>query len=514
MAKKKAPKKQKQQALIVGVSSYPKPISSLPAVANDVKEVAKLLGSRKGVFKRDQVKLLNNRQAKKASIEAELRATLAGAKTSETVFVFFAGHGAVVNDDYFFIAHDTDVNDIASTGVPLSLIKKLFDRCKSKRAFLWLDFCHSGGIVARNLQDEVSLIERQLKVVQGEGKVIIAACTKEQSAYESSAIGHGFFTDALLRGLKGEAKSAQNEVTAGSLYDFIDHQVTNPRQQPVFSGEMKGRIVLMNYGSATAPKKAKVSPAKKKVSKKSAKSKSSTGSRSKQKGTWILLGDAFYCAANVKQSSEGRITVKVVPANGVQEAALKGLQGSRFRHSQIPFAVKNDGHHVTINEVEKEILGDEQTWTIALQPVQEQNSMGIEFSPNGMDVNEVARRRAGRILVNNPAPPEKTAHRGFGGEDSLVENAISGGMGSVNVTRCVIHEIYDEYGSEPHWKELARLKSVYILKATNTVAHILELKFGAFRGGRMKVTFKGQRPKRYSNKPAATIQIEEYCELS
>ena len=511
MAKKATTPKSKQQALVVGVSNYPSPISPLPAVANDVKEVAKLLGSRKAIFKRDQVKLLDNKKASKKSIEAELRTTLAGATTTETVFVFFAGHGAVVNEDYFFIAYDTDINNIEKTGVPLSLIKKLFDKCKSKRAFLWLDFCHSGGIVARSLRDEVSLIERQLKAVQGEGQVIIAACTKEQSAYESSAIGHGFFTHALLRGLKGEAKSAQDEVTAGSLYDFIDHQVTDPRQQPVFSGEMKGRIVLMDYGSKPATEKLKA-PVKEKTAKKSVKKPASI-SKKKQKGTWILLGEGFYCAENVKHKSDGLIEVRVAPVNGIQEAALKGLQSSHYRHSHIPFAVKNDGHHVNVKQIEKETVGDHQVWTVTLQPAQEHNAMGIEFSPNGMDVNEVARRRAGRILVNNP-PPQQNSQRGFGGEDSMIERAISGEMGAIKTAECAVQQIYRKFKDEPHWKELARLKSVYLLKATNTVAHVLELKFGSLRNGRMKVTFDGRRAEKYSNKPAATIQIEDYCELN
>ena len=130
-----------------------------------------------------------------------------------------------------------------------------------------------------------------------------------------------------------------------------------------------------------------------------------------------------------------------------------------------------------------------------------------------MDVNEVARRRAGRILVNNP-PPQQNPQRGFGGEDSMIERAISGEMGAIKTAECAVQQIYREFKDEPHWKELARLKSVYLLKATNTVAHVLELKFGSLRNGRMKVTFDGRRAEKYSNKPAATIQIEDYCELN
>ena len=54
-------------------------------------------------------------------------------------------------------------------------------------------------------------------MVQGQGKLIIAASTAKQKAYELGA--HGLFTDALLRGLKGEAKH-DGEVTMNSLFDY------------------------------------------------------------------------------------------------------------------------------------------------------------------------------------------------------------------------------------------------------------------------------------------------------
>ena len=34
------------------------------------------------------------------------------------MFVYMAGHGAVVKDDYYFVAHDTRVKDIATNGRP------------------------------------------------------------------------------------------------------------------------------------------------------------------------------------------------------------------------------------------------------------------------------------------------------------------------------------------------------------------------------------------------------------
>jgi uncharacterized caspase-like protein len=96
-------------------------------------------------------------------------------------------------------------------------------------------------------QDDREVISRALEVVQGQGKLIIAACSLAQSAWEDAAVGHGPFTDALLRGLKGEA-AHKGEVTVNSRYDFIDRQMGSDRQRPMMFGKMTGRVVLMYLG--------------------------------------------------------------------------------------------------------------------------------------------------------------------------------------------------------------------------------------------------------------------------
>jgi len=160
-----------------------------------------------------------------------LERTLANAQPEDALFIYLAGHGAVLDKEYFFVAHDTQVDSLPDTGVSLAKIKTAFDASPSQRAFLWLDFCHSGGIMARGLAgalDDRAVIERALKVVQGEGKLILAACTAHQSAWESAQLRHGLFTDALLRGLKGGA-AKDHEVTVNSLFDFIDRQMGSDR---------------------------------------------------------------------------------------------------------------------------------------------------------------------------------------------------------------------------------------------------------------------------------------------
>jgi uncharacterized caspase-like protein len=238
----------RERALVIGISDYPPPIRKLPAVANDVREVAKLLGSDKGQFPAQNVRSLADGQATRKAVLEAMESTFSDVEPDDAVFAYLAGHGAVVGGEYYFVAHDTTAQGIAAAGVPLNRVKAAFDSSPSQRAFLWLDFCHSGGIIPRDLgaePDDRDVIHRTLEVAEGQGKLIIAASTPAQSAWESSHVGHGLFTDALLRGLKGEA-AHKGEVTINSLFDYIDKQMGSNRQRPMMFGQMTGRVVLMH----------------------------------------------------------------------------------------------------------------------------------------------------------------------------------------------------------------------------------------------------------------------------
>jgi uncharacterized caspase-like protein len=235
----------RERALVIGISNYPQPIRPLPAVANDVREIAALFRSDKGMFPAQNVTSLADQEAKHQAIMPALEVAFQQVQPDDSVFVYLAGHGAVLKDEYFFVAHDTDPDRLATSGVPLKRIKDAFDASASQRAFLWLDFCNSGGILARDLvaADDNEVIDRTLKVTQGQGKLIMAACTPEQKAYEE---GHGLFTGALLQGLKGGA-AKDREVTVNSLFDFIDRQMGSDRQRPMMFGQMTGRVVLVQF---------------------------------------------------------------------------------------------------------------------------------------------------------------------------------------------------------------------------------------------------------------------------
>jgi esterase/lipase superfamily enzyme len=234
---------------VVGVSSYPAPVPPLPAVAADVRDIAQLLGSEQGQFRAEDVVLLSEQAAGRQPVLDALEQVFRDAAPDDSLFVYLAGHGAVQGDHFYFVAWDSRPGRLDTTGVPLARIKQWFDQTRSERVFLWLDCCHSGGIIPRGAGPESEdrvILERTLQVIQGQGKLIMAACTSMQSAYEDSRIGHGLFTGSLLRGLKGEA-AFKGEVTAHSLFDYIDRQIGSDRQRPLLFGQATGRIVLMHH---------------------------------------------------------------------------------------------------------------------------------------------------------------------------------------------------------------------------------------------------------------------------
>ncbi len=499
----------KQRALIIGVSDYPNPTLRLPNVAADVREMAKLLSSKRGTFEAQGITVLTDKDATRQAVSANLQALLKGASDSETIFVYLAGHGASTGDAYYYVPYDGDPGQLETTAVPLHDVKRLFDGCASRRLFLWLDFCHSGGITVRggSIPDSTALT-RAISAVNGSGKIIVAACSSSQFAYEHPDAGHGFFTHALLRGLKGEARSIHGDVTAPSLYEFIVRQVKHAAQQPVFFGQMEGLIVLMKSGRGSAEMNAPVRrnrPARVKQP------------RQQQSGPWVLLGNSFFQSSNVQHNSDGTIRLTVTPRNSSDEAALASLRPPRYGGAdKLPFAVNNEAHLVRTNEVRAETSDQGQVWTLSLKVEGDDLcGTGLESSltvdGKSYSADEIAELRARRLLLGDV--PFRSPKGSNFGASTLLDAMIEGPNAKHPVKECVVRTVYQQYGDQPHWKSLARLAAVYLLKATATVRHVLQLDFGPVRAGQMAVRFRGLRASRYSNASPTAITFSGTCSI-
>jgi hypothetical protein len=498
-----------QKALVIGVSSYPLPIPSLPGVANDAQAMADILGSPQGQFRPSGVEVLTDASANAGAIRDRLAVALKNAARDDTVFVYIAGHGEVHNGVYYFVAHDTVPARLAETGVPLTELRDLFDGSPSRRIFVWLDFCHSGGIIDRSasgsVDEENEIIERTLKVAKGAGKLIVAACTAEQTAKEPrhGTVRHGFFTLALIDGLRGKAANADGEVTASSLYEYVVKRVeAESRDQcPVMIGHMQGSIVLMHYADRVLPQDAVATT-------------SVVPAACDSSGDWILLHTNFLHADEVRHNADGTITAEIASRSTEESAAIQQLHPSRHdRPRSVAFAYGDDALIVSVSKIEGRSSGKRQVWTVTLKPEDIRYGGGLmEMSVQGHSADEIAEMRTGRLLLNDPAPPRQDARRR--NHFDIVENAIRGMGTRIPVERCILHGVWEAYGTQPTIVlPYARLSSIYILKASDCVEQVLELRLGPVTDGKCHVRFRGRRARRASNVEPHVISLEGDCPL-
>jgi hypothetical protein len=175
--------------------------------------------------------------------------------------------------------------------------------------------------------------------------------------------------------------------------------------------------------------------------------------------------------------------------------------------------VNNEAHLVRVQAIESEAAGSREVWTLTLTAEDSGFGGGTEMTYNtggkSYTPDDMARLRAGRILLNNPAPRSGPS-RGFSSEDTIL--SWMEGSGRYPVKECVVCTAFGAHGTSANWKTVARLKAVFLLKAAGVVEHVLDLTLGAVRGGRVEVKFRGQRATRHGATPVV-IELNDTCPL-
>jgi uncharacterized caspase-like protein len=134
------------------------------------------------------------------------------AGAEDKLFFYFAGHGRedqmVMADRQMF--HYSELVDILVGS-------------QAKETFCFIDACHSGSVN--------KLVEEKQGWIQAEQprKSInfMMACRDTESAGESSWIGNGFFSKALIKGIGGLADAnGDGQLTLMELFNYVYKDVT------------------------------------------------------------------------------------------------------------------------------------------------------------------------------------------------------------------------------------------------------------------------------------------------
>ncbi|MHC4661370.1 MAG: caspase family protein [Planctomycetota bacterium] len=252
-------------AAVIGISDYQN-VPKLKYAADDAKEFHRFLTKDLGVPE-ENITLLLNEDAVLPKIKETLGITLmAQAAKHDTVFIYYAGHGAVDPStdspdgdglEKYLLPVDAERDNLYATALPVRDIAVIFDRIKSDRIVMYMDACYAG---ASNPNQKVRTLTANTratvndgflrKLSEGKGRIVITAAGASEVAEERDEYKHGVFTHYLLKALRGDAdvdKDGLVSLAEGFEYVFNKVNETTKRSQtPMKLGDFEGTIYLSN----------------------------------------------------------------------------------------------------------------------------------------------------------------------------------------------------------------------------------------------------------------------------
>jgi uncharacterized caspase-like protein len=147
-------------------------------------------------------------------------------RSQDTAIIFYAGHGQPSEGKFYLLPQDVNPDNFAATAVSGDQVKESL-RGMPGRVLLILDACHSALIGIDGL---VGGLKEEAGVV-----VMISAQGNEKSL-ENRTLGHGYFTQALIDGLRGAADyNKDGYIHLSELVLYVETEVermSEGRQRP------------------------------------------------------------------------------------------------------------------------------------------------------------------------------------------------------------------------------------------------------------------------------------------
>ena len=224
----------------IGINEYKNSKYNLNYGRGDAAAFASTLAEKsKTIFKRVVQYRLFDGEATKPSIESMFRTIAAATRPEDTFVFFYAGHGVMsegsdtASSDFYLIPADVTQlygNDamLAGKGISAAQLKAFCTSIKAQKQLVVLDACQSGGAVASFATRGASEERAIMQLARSAGTILLASTGTEQFATEFSALSHGVFTYALLKGLDGDADGGNpkdGKITVKELEAYLNDQV-------------------------------------------------------------------------------------------------------------------------------------------------------------------------------------------------------------------------------------------------------------------------------------------------
>jgi formylglycine-generating enzyme required for sulfatase activity len=261
---KELPAKSKRFALVIGVDEYQdEQISRLSGAGNDAKALAGALVRYAG-FPADQVILLasdqpQQRQPNRGNILQYLSNLRGIVPEDGLLVVSFAGHGVEREGRGFLCPSDARIGGsialLESTGVAVDTVREWIRQTGVKQVLIILDACRNdptgrGGEENRLTDSFAQRFNFDVRNKEVTAFATLYATDVGHVAYEYKEKKQGYFTWALVEGLKGGAANDKGEVTLGGLVKYLQEQV--PKRVHLDMGQEKSQRPYATVGGYKA----------------------------------------------------------------------------------------------------------------------------------------------------------------------------------------------------------------------------------------------------------------------
>lgn len=230
-------------AIFVGINKHLD--TSIPELGGARRDATALWALFTDTIEGLSSRLLVDEAATHAEVSGAMLGTLAAASADDVVVIAFAGHGS---PDGNLVLYDTNTLDLAGTALSMADLADAFKATKARAVLCILDCCFSGQAPARVLETVARPRNAfALTGIYGEGRILLAACATNESAWEQPGTGHGLLTHAVIEALTGTVSdSVSFPEIAGEIIRLarVEAERISVTQTPVFLGSVQGGLTF------------------------------------------------------------------------------------------------------------------------------------------------------------------------------------------------------------------------------------------------------------------------------
>lgn len=165
-----------------------------------------------------------------------------------TVLFSFSGHGFAEDGKNYLAVHGTAMENVAGTSLAIDEVEALLQASGAKRKLVFIDACRNKPD-AKGTKGAVS--NRKFVLQESKGIRMLFSTEQGDVSYESPKLGHGVFSEFLLKGLRGEAAGQDGLITFHDLERFVIKNVRNWSKEnlsgvqvPYTAGEASGDFLI------------------------------------------------------------------------------------------------------------------------------------------------------------------------------------------------------------------------------------------------------------------------------